>query len=54
MPPMIPALCLSAISKSAKSALAAGDVSAAERDYRQTIALGLRQLGNLSVNGIPL
>jgi len=36
--------------ESAKSALAAGDVSAAERDYRQTIALGLRQLGNLSVN----
>ena len=36
--------------ESAKSALAAEDVSAAERDYRQTIALGLRQLGNLSVN----
>ncbi len=36
--------------ESAKSALAAGDLSGAERDYRQTIALGLRQLGNLSVN----
>jgi tetratricopeptide (TPR) repeat protein len=36
--------------ESAKSALSAGDLSGAERDYRQTIALGLRQLGNLSVN----
>jgi tetratricopeptide (TPR) repeat protein len=36
--------------ESAKSALAAGDVSEAERHYNQTIALGLRQLGNLSVN----
>jgi tetratricopeptide (TPR) repeat protein len=36
--------------ESAKSALAAGDLSEAERDYNQTIALGLRQLGNLSVN----
>jgi tetratricopeptide (TPR) repeat protein len=34
---------------SAKSALAAGNLSEAERDYRQTIALGLRQLGNLSL-----
>jgi tetratricopeptide (TPR) repeat protein len=36
--------------ESAKSALAAGDLSEAERHYNQTIALGLRQLGNLSVN----
>ena len=35
---------------SAKSALAAGDFSEAERHYNQTIALGLRQLGNLSVS----
>jgi len=35
--------------ESAKSALAAGDVSGAERDFKQTIALGLRQLGGLSV-----
>src|SRR5882762_3584744 len=35
--------------ESAKSALASGDLSGAERDYNQTIALGLRQLGNLSV-----
>jgi len=36
--------------ESAKSALSSGDLAEAERDYRQTIALGLRQLGNLSVN----
>jgi tetratricopeptide (TPR) repeat protein len=36
--------------ESAKSALAAGDFSGAERDFKQTIALGLRQLGNLSVS----
>ncbi|HET8925589.1 MAG TPA: tetratricopeptide repeat protein [Candidatus Acidoferrum sp.] len=36
--------------ESAKSALSTGDLSGAERGYRQTIALGLRQLGNLSVN----
>ena len=36
--------------ESAKSALAAGDLAGAERHYNQTIALGLRQLGNLSVN----
>src|SRR6267378_7864421 len=36
--------------ESAKSALAAGNLSEAERDYNKTIALGLRQLGNLSVN----
>src|SRR6267142_1387482 len=35
--------------ESAKSALAAGNLSEAERDYNKTIALGLRQLGNLSV-----
>ncbi|HET6177874.1 MAG TPA: tetratricopeptide repeat protein, partial [Candidatus Sulfotelmatobacter sp.] len=35
--------------ESAKSALAAGDVSGAERDFKQTIALGLRQLGSLSI-----
>jgi tetratricopeptide (TPR) repeat protein len=35
---------------SAKSALADGDFSEAERHYNQTIALGLRQLGNLSVS----
>jgi tetratricopeptide (TPR) repeat protein len=36
--------------ESAKSALSSGHLAEAERDYRQTIALGLRQLGNLSVN----
>jgi tetratricopeptide (TPR) repeat protein len=36
--------------ESAKSALAAGDLSQAERDYKQTIALGLRQVANLSVS----
>jgi tetratricopeptide (TPR) repeat protein len=35
---------------SAKSALAAGDLSEAERHYDQTIALGLRQVANLSVS----
>jgi len=35
--------------ESAKSALAAGDLSGAERDFKQTIALGLRQLGSLSI-----
>ena len=35
---------------SAKSALASGDLSEAERHYDETIALGLRQLGNLSVS----
>ena len=34
----------------AKSALAAGDLSEAERLYNQTIALGLRQIANLSVS----
>src|SRR6266436_6940599 len=36
--------------ESAKAALAAGDLARAETDYRQTIALGLRQLGNLSIS----
>jgi tetratricopeptide (TPR) repeat protein len=36
--------------ESAKSALAAGDLARAEADYRLTIALGLRQLGNLSIS----
>src|SRR5260370_10241585 len=36
--------------ESAKSALAAGDLARAERDYNQVIALGLRQLGNLSAS----
>ena len=35
--------------ESAKSALAAGDIPQAERAFKQTIALGLRQLGTLSV-----
>ncbi len=35
--------------ESAKSALAAGDLPGAERDFKQTIALGLRQLGSLSI-----
>src|SRR5947208_11582368 len=36
--------------ESAKSALSAGDLSEAERRYNQVIALGLRQLGNLSAS----
>ena len=36
--------------ESAKSALAAGNLARAEADYRLTIALGLRQLGNLSIS----
>lgn len=36
--------------ESAKSALAAGDLPEAERHYHQTIALGLRQVANLSVS----
>jgi tetratricopeptide (TPR) repeat protein len=35
---------------SAKSALASGEISEAERHFNQTIALGLRQLANLSVS----
>ena len=45
-----PAALLKRNFESAKSALAANDLSAAERHYNQTIALGLRQLGNLSVS----
>ncbi len=40
--------------ESAKSALGAGNLAEAERDYKQTIALGLRQLGNLSVTASRL
>src|SRR6267378_1784260 len=36
--------------ESAKAALTAGDLARAENDYRLTIALGLRQLGNLSIS----
>lgn len=35
---------------SAKSALASGDFSEAERHYDETIALGLRQIANLSIS----
>ena len=45
-----PGILLKSSFESAKSALAAGDLSEAERDYKRTIALGLRQLGNLSGN----
>ena len=34
----------------ARASLAAADLGAAESNYRQTIALGLRQLGNLSMS----
>jgi tetratricopeptide (TPR) repeat protein len=34
----------------AKSALASGNLPNAENDFRQTIALGLRQLGNLAIS----
>lgn len=36
--------------ESAKAALAAGDLAAAEARYRETIAVGLRQLGNLGIS----
>ena len=36
--------------ESAKSSLTAGNLIRAEDDYRLTIALGLRQLGNLSIS----
>ena len=36
--------------EAAKAALAAGSLDQAENDYRQTIALALRQLGNLSIS----
>ena len=45
-----PATLLKRDFESAKSALSAGDLSKAERHYTQAIALGLRQLGNLSVS----
>jgi tetratricopeptide (TPR) repeat protein len=45
-----PATLLKHNFESAKSALAAEDVSKAESRYNQTIALGLRQLANLSVS----
>ena len=36
--------------EAAKASLAAGNLGQAETNYRQTIALGLRQLGNLSIS----
>jgi tetratricopeptide (TPR) repeat protein len=36
--------------EAAKASLAAGNLGQAESGYRQTIALGLRQLGNLSIS----
>ena len=45
-----PATLLKRNFESAKSALSAGDLSEAERRYNQVIALGLRQLCNLSVS----
>jgi tetratricopeptide (TPR) repeat protein len=36
--------------EAAKASLATGNLDQAESDYRQTIALGLRQLGNLSIS----
>lgn len=45
-----PATLLKRNFESAKSALAAGDLLQAERHYNQTIALGLRQVANLSVS----
>jgi tetratricopeptide (TPR) repeat protein len=45
-----PATLLKRNFESAKTALAAGDLSEAERHYNQVIALGLRQLGNISVS----
>ena len=44
-----PASLLKQNFESAKSALAAGDLPGAEREFKQTIALGLRQLGTLSI-----
>jgi len=44
-----PASLLKQNFESAKSALAAGDLPGAEREFKQTIALGLRQLGSLSL-----
>jgi len=45
-----PATSLKRAFESAKSALASGDLSQAERRYDEAIALGLRQLANLSVS----
>ena len=45
-----PATLLKQNFDSAKSALAAGDLPKAERQYDQTIALGLRQVANLAVS----
>jgi tetratricopeptide (TPR) repeat protein len=36
--------------EAAKASLGSGNLDLAESDYRQTIALGLRQLGNLSIS----
>jgi tetratricopeptide (TPR) repeat protein len=36
--------------QAAKSSLASGDLAQAEADYRATLALGLRQLGNLAIS----
>ena len=45
-----PATALKRSFDSAKSSLASGDPSEAERHFHETIALGLRQVGNLSVS----
>jgi len=45
-----PAILLQRGFESAKSALASGEISEAERRFNQTVALGLRQLANLSVS----
>ncbi|HET7106459.1 MAG TPA: tetratricopeptide repeat protein [Candidatus Acidoferrum sp.] len=45
-----PAVLLKRNFESAKSALASGDLAEAERRYHQTIAVGLRQVGNISVS----
>jgi len=45
-----PAVLLKRNFESAKSALASGDLPEAERRYNQTIALGLRQVANISVS----
>ena len=45
-----PAALLKRNFESAKFALSAGNLSESERHYNQTIALGLRQLGNLSLS----
>jgi tetratricopeptide (TPR) repeat protein len=45
-----PAVLLKRNFESAKSALASGDLPEAERQYHQTIALGLRQVANISVS----